>query len=138
MSILIGKIDFDWYDGALQPSKYRVESFERTDVPQTGAQVMPKAGRRFSLQTTRHEPNGTSAEIIKNQIDNYIGTIRGIVADSVNYASLYGINFVVVDAVHEATPTFVRARGYRAGFQYNYAPARAVITNWVLQSTPVV
>lgn len=138
MSIKIQTIDFDLFSGDIQVPKKRVETFTRTDIAHAGAQVMPTAGQRFNLQTTRYEQTTFNAEGLKDSMDSLIGTLVDIIADGVIYSTDYAVKFIAIDVRHQATQTMVRARGYRATAlaTINYSPGLSVVSDWTLQATP--
>lgn len=137
MAISIGSTIFDNFEGEVQPDKFRVDSFVRTDVANVGAQVLPTSGQQFEITTERYESSSTQANNLKAVIDASIGSIVAISADGVAYSSPpYSTRFLIISATHRRTETLVRARGYRLGAVFNYSPAKKVITVWRLQATP--
>lgn len=134
--ITIGSYQFDGYTGDIIVSKPRVESFTRTDIAIAGAQLLPSAGRPFSIMTWRYTSPST-IEDLKALLDAYIGQVVEIIDGSLIYSgSPFGCDFIVMDVQHKQWTSMIHARGVRGITEIDLSPAARLETTWTLQATP--
>lgn len=133
--ITIGGLVFDDYRGEILIPRKRVLTYARTDKADIGAQVLPKIGSSFDLETIRYEAAASVAAFIAS-VDALIGTDVAIVTDTFNYSTAFSTVFTVEDVASNADTTLVRARGSRGVSTIDLSPAKLIRCRWRLRSGP--
>lgn len=134
-NFLIDNIEFDHWDGVIKLPTKRVAVFAPADRAFTGAQIFPLTGSPFNFKTTAYGPinQRTAASIT---LSNKIGKTVSIIHNDLNYATLYGFRFLVLNVVHDAIDVMAAHHGYRGSTFVTFEPAGRVVSTWTLQAIP--
>lgn len=133
--ITIGGIIFDDYEGTIITPLKRAVTYARTDKEGVGAQVLPKVGQSFRLDTVRYEDPGDLVTTL-DAIDALVGTDVAIVTDTINYTTKYSLVFTVESLENNGDEKLVRARGKRGATIVDESPASMIQTSWQLRAGP--
>lgn len=131
MTIQIGANYFDDWTGDIPHRRKRVKTYARADRAEVGAQVLPKVGETFQIETTIFTASGSFTSSMTT-LDALIGTDVTIVTAAVNFAVDYNTKFTVLDVTHRQEERAIRARGIRNGIVFDHSPAGVLRTVWTL------
>jgi hypothetical protein len=135
MSISIGSLEFDDYSGEILIPRKRVLTYARIDKAGIGAQVLPKIGSSFDLETIRYDAPANVATFVAS-VDALIGTDVAIATSTFDYSIAFSTVFTVEDVSSNADRSLLSARGVRGGSTIDLSPAKLIRCRWRFRSGP--
>jgi hypothetical protein len=137
MTLRIGTMDFDSFDGEILLPQRSTHRFESPAVAYAGVQVLPNSAPPFALKCIRMTPAAllvSDAEIINASV----GQIVPIVHDALVYEYLpYRLVFIVLSIQINETRKLPLVSGSRYGTPYTYTPGGQITTTITLQAVPL-
>ena len=135
MTIRIGGIDFDDYEGDIPYQRKRALTYARTDKAGTGVQVLPKSSEPFQFKTWRYEAVA-KVETFMASLDALIGTDVEIITELITYSSGFNTKYTVEDVKHLQESQLIRVYGERNAAIVNHSPAALIRSVWYLRGGP--
>lgn len=137
MAIQIGTATFD---GRLGPGpelpRPQVILYTRPGTANVGARVQSTVGLETEVRVVRHLAE-SSRLTTQAGYRSLIGTVVAYIEGAVNYATSFGVNFLVIDVTIEESATIPRAVGIDpTGSQIDIAPAGRIVSRWRMIAVP--